>query len=112
MFLNLIVVFFFSFMVIFSMYLVSLFFSYKDFYFSKVSSYECGFDVVSCVHVGFNLVFFLIIFMFIVFELEVVIFVVLIYGDFFSLFSFFLFFFYIVFSFYMEWYFGKLVWFF
>nr|YP_010142651.1 NADH dehydrogenase subunit 3 [Onchocerca lupi]QQL03216.1 NADH dehydrogenase subunit 3 [Onchocerca lupi] len=111
MFFNFIVVFFFSFLVPFGMYLLSFFFSFKDFFVCKLSSYECGFDVSKKVHVGFSLVFFSIILLFVVFELEVLIFIILIQGDFYSIFSFFLFFFYVVFSFYMEWFFGKLVWF-
>nr|YP_004934855.1 NADH dehydrogenase subunit 3 [Onchocerca flexuosa]AEE11953.1 NADH dehydrogenase subunit 3 [Onchocerca flexuosa] len=111
MFLNFVVVFFFSFLVPFGMYVMSFFVSFKDFFDAKLSSYECGFDVVKKVHVGFSLVFFSIVLLFVVFELEVLIFIILIQGDFYSMLSFFLFFFYVVFSFYMEWYFGKLIWF-
>nr|YP_009249446.1 NADH dehydrogenase subunit 3 [Dirofilaria repens]AKU47227.1 NADH dehydrogenase subunit 3 [Dirofilaria repens]AOP18652.1 NADH dehydrogenase subunit 3 [Dirofilaria repens] len=110
MFLSFVFVFFFSFFVPFFMYLLSFFFSFKDFFVGKLSSYECGFDVCKKVHVGFNLVFFSIVLLFVVFELEVVIFIFLVYGDYYSMFSFFLFFSYVVFSFYMEWFFGKLVW--
>nr|YP_010938361.1 NADH dehydrogenase subunit 3 [Mansonella ozzardi]WLE64579.1 NADH dehydrogenase subunit 3 [Mansonella ozzardi]WLV27615.1 NADH dehydrogenase subunit 3 [Mansonella ozzardi] len=111
MFLNFIVIFFFSFLVPFFMFFFSLMISYRDFFDDKLGSYECGF-VVPSLMLGFNVVFFSIILMFIVFELEVVIFIMLIGSDFYSVLSFFFFFVYIVFSFYLEWYFGKLTWFF
>nr|BAV82667.1 NADH dehydrogenase subunit 3 [Brugia pahangi] len=110
LFLNLIVVFFFSFLVPFFMYFLSMVFSYKFIDFGKLSSYECGFDVFSGARDSFSVVFFSIVLIFVVFELEVIIFIILIQGDFYGIFSFFLFFFYVVFSFYMEWYFGKLLW--
>lgn len=94
------------------MYFVSFFFSYKDFFSGKISSYECGFDVVKKVHCSFNLVFFSIVIIFIVFELEVIIFVILVQSDMFRFFSFFLVFFYIIISLYIEWFYGKLIWFF
>lgn len=94
---------------IFIMYLFVCFFSFKDYYVDKLDSYECGFFVSGKFNFGFNLVFFSIVLIFVVFELEVIIFILLVQGDVYSVFSFFLFFLYVVISFYIEFYFGKLL---
>lgn len=109
---NFLILFALRFLVPFFMYFLSLLVSYKDYYFFKLRSYECGFDVSGSGGFSVNVVFFSIVLMFVIFELEVVIFFVLVQGDFYSVFSFFVFFSYVVLSYYMELYFGKLVWFF
>lgn len=48
--------------------------------------------------------------MFIIFDLEIVMFLGVLVSDVNSFISFFLLFFFIVFGFYMEWFYGKLVW--
>nr|YP_003734896.1 NADH dehydrogenase subunit 3 [Setaria digitata]ACZ44420.1 NADH dehydrogenase subunit 3 [Setaria digitata] len=94
MFLNFFIVFLFSLFISFGMYLMVFFFSYKDFFYGKVSSYEGGFDVVKKPHWGFSWVFFSIVVMFMVLELKVIIFIIWVQPDFFIVFClFFLFFF-------------------
>nr|WAP90829.1 NADH dehydrogenase subunit 3 [Neofoleyellides sp. XM-2022] len=109
-FYDFIFIFFFSFIII-GLYFISCFISFKDYYFLKISSYECGFDLLKKGYFSFNVVFFSVVLMFIIFELEVVIFVFLIGVDVYSFLVFYIFFLYVLLSFYMEWYLGKLIWF-
>nr|YP_010332255.1 NADH dehydrogenase subunit 3 [Tetrameres grusi]UNY39754.1 NADH dehydrogenase subunit 3 [Tetrameres grusi] len=103
-------VFFLSFLVLFFMFMFCFFISFKDFFYNKVSPYECGFVSFNSCCFSYNLVFFSIVVIFVVFELEIMIFVFLVFNDVYGLLVFFLFVFYVVVSFYAEWYFGKLLW--
>nr|YP_011001036.1 NADH dehydrogenase subunit 3 [Mastophorus muris]WPN85872.1 NADH dehydrogenase subunit 3 [Mastophorus muris] len=107
---NLVVVFMLAFAVLVGMYFISFLISFKSLFFEKISSYECGFDSSKMISLKYSITFFSIILVFIIFELEIIIFVVLTQSDMFTLFIFFVFFLYVVLTFYMEWYFGKLVW--
>lgn len=106
---NLVVVFILSFGVLAGMYLASFLVSFKRLVFEKITSYECGFDSIKFVSLKYRVTFFSIILIFIIFELEIVIFIILVQSDVFTLFVFFVFFIYVILTFYIEWYFGKLV---
>lgn len=76
----------------------------------KINAFESGFISVGKIQNSFSIHFFIIILMFIIFDLEVVIFLGVLVRDFFSFLRFFFIFFFIVGGFYIEWYYGKLVW--
>nr|UZP15733.1 NADH dehydrogenase subunit 3 [Contracaecum sp.] len=85
--------------------------SCKDFYKNKVSSFECGFVSVGKIQNSFSIHFFIMMLMFVIFDLEVVMFLGILVSDISSLISFLLLLFFILGGFYMEWWYGKLIWF-
>lgn len=91
-------------------YAASYFLSWKFLFFEKINSYECGFSSHEGVLSGFRLVFFSIVVIFIIFELEIFIFVIFVENNTYSLLIFVFIFIYVILSFYIEWYFGSLVW--
>lgn len=76
----------------------------------KVFSFERGFMRVGKVHSAFRVHFFLMILMFVVFDLEIVILLGLLVSDLSAVGVFFVIFFFVRGGFFMEWYYGKLVW--
>nr|WEM32175.1 NADH dehydrogenase subunit 3 [Anisakis simplex] len=102
--------------IIFTLLLLLLFYSgnfvlsCKDFYKNKISSFECGFDSVGKIQNSFSIHFFIMMLMFVIFDLEVVMFVGILISDISSLLSFLMLLFFILGGFYMEWWYGKLIW--
>uniref|UniRef100_A0A7I5U6C4 NADH-ubiquinone oxidoreductase chain 3 n=1 Tax=Strongyloides ratti TaxID=34506 RepID=A0A7I5U6C4_STRRB len=103
-------VLFFGFFFSFLFYFFNFFFGFNFFEFNKSSSFESGFLSVGKIQNSFSIHFFVIMLMFVIFDLEVVMFLGVLVSDLnsFLLFVFLLFFVFI--GFYMEWYYGKLVW--
>lgn len=103
-------------LVVFALFLVLLFYlgsfvlSNKDFYVFKLGCFESGFVSVGKVQNSFRIHFFVIILIFVIFDLEIVIFLGILVSDVFSLLSFFLLIFFILGGFYIEWWYGKLIW--
>nr|QPF22253.1 NADH dehydrogenase subunit 3 [Ophidascaris sp. CYZ-2020] len=91
-------------------YLGNFVLSCKDFYKNKISSFECGFVSVGKIQNSFSIHFFIMMLMFVIFDLEVVMFVGILVSDLSSLISFLILLFFIMGGFYMEWWYGKLVW--
>lgn len=83
------------------------FFSYDS---EKLRAFECGFSSIGKVQNSFRIHFFVIIIMFVVFDLEIVILLGVLVSDFGSFMSFIWVFVFILGGFYIEWWFGKLVW--
>nr|YP_009003409.1 NADH dehydrogenase subunit 3 [Toxascaris leonina]AGO85902.1 NADH dehydrogenase subunit 3 [Toxascaris leonina]QOS04443.1 NADH dehydrogenase subunit 3 [Toxascaris leonina]QST20098.1 NADH dehydrogenase subunit 3 [Toxascaris leonina] len=102
--------------VLFTIFLLIVFYlgnfvlSCKDFYKNKISSFECGFVSVGKIQSSFSIHFFIMMLMFVIFDLEVVMFVGILVSDLNSLVSFFMLLLFILGGFYMEWWYGKLVW--
>lgn len=78
--------------------------------FEKISSFERGFERIGKIHNSFRIHFFIIILIFVIFDLEVVILIGLIIRRFYSILVFFFILIFILGGFYIEWYFGKLIW--
>nr|YP_004123398.1 NADH dehydrogenase subunit 3 [Contracaecum rudolphii B Bullini et al., 1986]ACP30395.1 NADH dehydrogenase subunit 3 [Contracaecum rudolphii B Bullini et al., 1986] len=103
--------------VIFTLLLLVVFYSgnfllsCKDFYKNKVSSFECGFVSVGKIQNSFSIHFFIMMLMFVIFDLEIVMFLGILVSDSSSLVSFLLLLSFIFGGFYMEWWYGKLIWF-
>nr|YP_010938381.1 NADH dehydrogenase subunit 3 [Toxocara apodemi]WLE72140.1 NADH dehydrogenase subunit 3 [Toxocara apodemi] len=100
----------FTLLLLFVFYLGNFVLSCKDFYKNKISSFECGFVSVGKIHNSFSIHFFIMMLMFVIFDLEVVMFIGVLVSDISSLVSFLLLLFFIFGGFYMEWWYGKLVW--
>nr|BCD52148.1 NADH dehydrogenase subunit 3 [Strongyloides sp. EN-2020c] len=103
-------VFFFAFFFSLFFYFFSLFFSFINFYNSKSSSYESGFVSVGLIQNSFSIHFFVIMIMFVVFDLEVILFIGILISDLNSFICFLFLFVFLFLFFYMEWFYGKLVW--
>ena len=84
--------------------------SCKDFYKNKISSFECGFVRIGKIQNSFRIHFFIIILIFVIFDLEVVMFVGILVSDRSSLVRFLLLLVFIFGGFYIEWWYGKLIW--
>nr|AJF94000.1 NADH dehydrogenase subunit 3 [Halicephalobus gingivalis] len=106
----LIFVLFLALILVFVLYLVNFFLSLKLFDYTKNSSFESGFESIGKIHNSFSIHFFIIMLMFVIFDLEVVMLVGFLMGNFMFIINFFLILFFVLFGFYMEWYFGKLMW--
>nr|YP_009312524.1 NADH dehydrogenase subunit 3 [Phocanema bulbosa]AOV63275.1 NADH dehydrogenase subunit 3 [Phocanema bulbosa] len=91
-------------------YLGNFVLSCKDFYKNKISSFECGFVSVGKIQNSFSIHFFIMMLMFVIFDLEVVMFLGVLISDVSSLVSFLMLLFFILGGFYMEWWYGKLIW--
>lgn len=112
-------IFFETFLIIFFLLLFLIVctrvFGYKKFIFKEKNSiYECGFAVFGKVSGKFNVQFFFIALLFIIFDLEISFLypMILIFFDltFFEFFCFFIFLFFLFLGFFLEWYFGLLIW--
>nr|YP_009538631.1 NADH dehydrogenase subunit 3 [Steinernema abbasi]AYV63099.1 NADH dehydrogenase subunit 3 [Steinernema abbasi]QAA11075.1 NADH dehydrogenase subunit 3 [Steinernema carpocapsae]BAV78648.1 NADH dehydrogenase subunit 3 [Steinernema carpocapsae] len=103
-------VFFISIVFLFLFYFINFFLSNKLLEKNKVSSFESGFVSVGKVQNSFSIHFFVIMLMFVIFDLEVVMLIGLLVSDFNSFFSFIMLLFFVLGGFYMEWWYGKLIW--
>nr|YP_009113344.1 NADH dehydrogenase subunit 3 [Anisakis berlandi]YP_009355298.1 NADH dehydrogenase subunit 3 [Anisakis pegreffii]YP_537098.1 NADH dehydrogenase subunit 3 [Anisakis simplex]AAY43172.1 NADH dehydrogenase subunit 3 [Anisakis simplex]AES86027.1 NADH dehydrogenase subunit 3 [Anisakis berlandi]AES86039.1 NADH dehydrogenase subunit 3 [Anisakis simplex]AES86051.1 NADH dehydrogenase subunit 3 [Anisakis simplex]AES86063.1 NADH dehydrogenase subunit 3 [Anisakis simplex] len=106
----LVMVIIFTLLLLLLFYLGNFVLSCKDFYKNKISSFECGFDSVGKIQNSFSIHFFIMMLMFVIFDLEVVMFVGILISDISSLLSFLMLLFFILGGFYMEWWYGKLIW--
>nr|YP_008145662.1 NADH dehydrogenase subunit 3 [Ascaridia galli]AGI96015.1 NADH dehydrogenase subunit 3 [Ascaridia galli]WEB60578.1 NADH dehydrogenase subunit 3 [Ascaridia galli] len=91
-------------------YLLNFFLSVKDLSYCKVSTFESGFSSVGLIQSSFSIHFFVMMLMFVIFDLEVVMLLGVLVSDVSSFISFLLFMFFVFGGFYMEWWYGKLVW--
>nr|YP_009642626.1 NADH dehydrogenase subunit 3 [Heterakis dispar]QCI56232.1 NADH dehydrogenase subunit 3 [Heterakis dispar] len=91
-------------------YLLNFFLSTKDLSFCKVSTFESGFSSISLIQSSFSIHFFVMMLMFVIFDLEVVMLLGVVVSDISSIISFLMLMVFVVGGFYMEWWYGKLVW--
>nr|YP_009162009.1 NADH dehydrogenase subunit 3 [Litoditis aff. marina PmIII]AKS28859.1 NADH dehydrogenase subunit 3 [Litoditis aff. marina PmIII] len=91
-------------------YLLNFLLSIKDMSKNKLSSFESGFVSVGKIQNSFSIHFFIMMLMFVIFDLEIVMFLGILVSDMSSFISFILMFMFILGGFYMEWWYGKLVW--
>nr|YP_010618315.1 NADH dehydrogenase subunit 3 [Clavinema parasiluri]WAX01693.1 NADH dehydrogenase subunit 3 [Clavinema parasiluri] len=91
-------------------YLGCMILSFLDEEVDKVSPFECGFDGSGAVCVSYSIHFFIMMLMFIFFDLEVVMFLSVIVSSYSSMISYLVLLVFVVLGFYMEWWYGKLVW--
>nr|CAD88800.1 NADH dehydrogenase subunit 3 [Necator americanus] len=108
--LNLLLVVFFALFMLLLLYLLNFYLSVKLTWFSKISAFESGFLSVGKIQNSFSIHFFIMMLMSVTFDLEIVMFLGLLISDFSSFVSFIMLVFFIFGGFYMEWWFGKLVW--
>lgn len=106
----LVIVVIFTLLLLLIFYLGNFVLRCKDFYKDKISSFECGFSSVGKIQNSFSIHFFIIMLMFVIFDLEVVIFLGVLISDIRSLMSFLMLLFFILGGFYIEWWYGKLIW--
>nr|ACX85119.1 NADH dehydrogenase subunit 3 [Cooperia oncophora] len=92
------------------LYVLSFVISMKKSELLKVSTFESGFVSLSKVQNSFSIHFFVIMLMFVIFDLEIVMFLGLVLSDFSAFVGFFMLMFFIMMGFYMEWWYGKLIW--
>lgn len=76
----------------------------------KISAFERGFERIGKIHSSFRIHFFIIILIFVIFDLEVVILIGFLMSDLSFYLNFLLIIIFVIGGFYIEWYFGKLVW--
>uniref|UniRef100_UPI0030DE23A3 NADH dehydrogenase subunit 3 n=1 Tax=Porrocaecum reticulatum TaxID=2161849 RepID=UPI0030DE23A3 len=107
----LVMVILFTLVLLLVFYLGNFVLSCKDFYKNKISSFECGFVSVGKIQNSFSIHFFIMMLMFVIFDLEVVMFVGVLVSDLSSAVSFLFLLLFIFGGFYMEWWYGKLIWF-
>nr|YP_010878789.1 NADH dehydrogenase subunit 3 [Gnathostoma binucleatum]WHE41112.1 NADH dehydrogenase subunit 3 [Gnathostoma binucleatum] len=106
----LLVVFFVTFFLLVLFYLGNFVLSIKDYGLDKVTSFECGFVGLGMIQNTFSIHFFIMMLMFVIFDLEVVMFLGLLIADLSSVMLFIMLIVFVVGGFYMEWFYGKLVW--
>nr|YP_009391039.1 NADH dehydrogenase subunit 3 [Caenorhabditis virilis]ARV88304.1 NADH dehydrogenase subunit 3 [Caenorhabditis virilis] len=100
----------FTLILLIAFYLINFLLSIKDMSVNKLSAFECGFVSVGKIQNSFSIHFFIMMLMFVIFDLEIVMFLGILVSDMNSLISFILMILFIVGGFYMEWWYGKLVW--
>nr|QNJ60266.1 NADH dehydrogenase subunit 3 [Phasmarhabditis hermaphrodita]QNJ60268.1 NADH dehydrogenase subunit 3 [Phasmarhabditis hermaphrodita]QNJ60270.1 NADH dehydrogenase subunit 3 [Phasmarhabditis hermaphrodita]QNJ60272.1 NADH dehydrogenase subunit 3 [Phasmarhabditis hermaphrodita]QNJ60274.1 NADH dehydrogenase subunit 3 [Phasmarhabditis hermaphrodita] len=108
--LTLLMVLVFTLILLFVFYLVNFLMSIKDLNKNKISAFECGFVSVGKIQNSFSIHFFIMMLMFVIFDLEIVMFLGVLVSDMSSFISFLLMFLFIFVGFYMEWWYGKLIW--
>nr|YP_002725712.1 NADH dehydrogenase subunit 3 [Ancylostoma caninum]ACL50538.1 NADH dehydrogenase subunit 3 [Ancylostoma caninum]QTJ30046.1 NADH dehydrogenase subunit 3 [Ancylostoma caninum]BAV82601.1 NADH dehydrogenase subunit 3 [Ancylostoma caninum] len=108
--LNLLLVIFFALFLLLVLYLVNFFLSIKKNDLLKVNAFESGFISIGKIQNSFSIHFFIMMLMFVIFDLEIVMFLGLLISDFASFVSFLMLIIFIFGGFYMEWWYGKLVW--
>lgn len=106
----LIIVFSFTLILLVVFYLINFLLSIKDFNKNKSGAFESGFVRVGIIQNSFRIHFFIIILMFVIFDLEIVIFLGILISDFNSFFRFLIIMVFIFGGFYIEWWYGKLIW--
>nr|YP_009091998.1 NADH dehydrogenase subunit 3 [Uncinaria sanguinis]AHI51918.1 NADH dehydrogenase subunit 3 [Uncinaria sanguinis] len=107
---SLILVIFFTLFLLFVLYLLNFFLSFKSLSLLKVNAFESGFVSVGKIQNSFSIHFFIMMLMFVVFDLEIVMFLGLMISDTTSFISFLILMLFILGGFYMEWWYGKLIW--
>lgn len=111
---NLLVAFFWSFILSILLYFIVILLTYKQYNIEKVSAYECGFHPFEDTRQKFNIKFYLVSILFIIFDLEIVfLFPWAIFLKFMSNFGFFTMFIFLIiltFGFIYEWEKGALDW--
>nr|ARV88280.1 NADH dehydrogenase subunit 3 [Caenorhabditis sp.] len=91
-------------------YIINFLLSIKSMSINKISSFESGFLSVGKIQSSFSIHFFIMMLMFVIFDLEIVMFLGILVSDMSSLVSFLMMFLFIFGGFYMEWWYGKLIW--
>lgn len=104
------IVFGFTIILLVVFYLINFLLRIKDFNKRKIDSFECGFIRVGIIQNSFRIHFFIIILIFVIFDLEIVIFLGILVSDRRSFFRFLIIMAFIIGGFYIEWWYGKLVW--
>ena len=107
---NLLFVVLFSLFLLLILYVLNFAISVKKSDLLKINAFESGFISVGKIQNSFSIHFFIIMLMFVIFDLEIVMFLGLIISDVSSFVSFFLLILFIFGGFYMEWWYGKLIW--
>lgn len=100
----------FTLILLIAFYLINFLLSIKDLRKNKISAFERGFVSVGKIQNSFRIHFFIIILIFVIFDLEIVIFLGILVSDIRSFISFLLIFTFILGGFYIEWWYGKLIW--
>nr|YP_009383840.1 NADH dehydrogenase subunit 3 [Cylicostephanus minutus]ARS44141.1 NADH dehydrogenase subunit 3 [Cylicostephanus minutus]QZH43800.1 NADH dehydrogenase subunit 3 [Cylicostephanus minutus]QZH43812.1 NADH dehydrogenase subunit 3 [Cylicostephanus minutus] len=108
--LNLLFVALFAIFLLLALYVFNFIMSVKKNDLLKVGAFESGFVSVGKIQNSFSIHFFVMMLMFVIFDLEIVMFLGLLISDMSSLVSFFMLMLFIFGGFYMEWWYGKLVW--
>nr|UDL72549.1 NADH dehydrogenase subunit 3 [Oesophagostomoides stirtoni] len=104
------------FVVLFTLFLIVLLYglnfimSIKEGDLLKVGAFESGFNSIGKIQNSFSIHFFIMMLMFVIFDLEIVMFLGLLVSDISSVVSFLLLMLFIFGGFYMEWWYGKLIW--
>nr|YP_009024232.1 NADH dehydrogenase subunit 3 [Oesophagostomum columbianum]AGL61174.1 NADH dehydrogenase subunit 3 [Oesophagostomum columbianum] len=107
---NLLFVVLFTLILLFLLYGLSFMMSIKKVNVLKVCAFESGFMSIGKIQNSFSIHFFVMMLMFVVFDLEIVMFLGLLISDFSSFMSFLMLILFIFGGFYMEWWYGKLIW--
>lgn len=97
-------------LLIFLLYIMCFLIRLKESGLNKINSFESGFLGLVKVQNSFRIHFFVLMLMFVIFDLEIVIFLGLLVVDVSSMVSFFLLLLFVFVGFYMEWFYGKLIW--
>nr|AJW75168.1 NADH dehydrogenase subunit 3 [Oscheius chongmingensis] len=100
----------FTLILLVAFYLINFILSIKDLSKNKISAFESGFVSVGKIQNSFSIHFFIMMLMFVIFDLEIVMFLGILVSDMSSFISFLMMFIFILGGFYMEWWYGKLVW--
>lgn len=103
-------VFSFTVILLIVFYLLNFFLSIKDLRKNKIGAFERGFVRVGLIQNSFRIHFFIMILIFVIFDLEIIMFLGILVSDFNSFFSFILVIIFILGGFYIEWWYGKLIW--
>nr|YP_010981598.1 NADH dehydrogenase subunit 3 [Kalicephalus indicus]UAV84948.1 NADH dehydrogenase subunit 3 [Kalicephalus indicus] len=108
--LSLLMVVFFALVLLLVLYLGNFFLSIKKIDLLKIGAFESGFLSIGKIQNSFSIHFFIMMLMFVIFDLEVVMFLGLLISDIGSFISFVFLMLFILGGFYMEWWYGKLIW--
>nr|AGV02084.1 NADH dehydrogenase subunits 3 [Bunostomum trigonocephalum] len=108
--LSLFLVMFIALFLLLLLYFFNFFLSVKDIMLLKVSAFESGFLGIGKIQNSFSIHFFIMMLMFVIFDLEIVMFLGLLISDISSFISFLILMLFIFGGFYMEWWYGKLIW--
>nr|YP_010519778.1 NADH dehydrogenase subunit 3 [Cloacina communis]UXP34555.1 NADH dehydrogenase subunit 3 [Cloacina communis] len=107
---NLLFVVLFALFLLLMLYVLNFAMSVKKMDLLKVGAFESGFLSVGKIQNSFSIHFFIMMLMFVIFDLEIVMFLGLLISDVSSMVSFLMLMLFIFGGFYMEWWYGKLIW--
>nr|YP_010519766.1 NADH dehydrogenase subunit 3 [Macroponema beveridgei]UXP34543.1 NADH dehydrogenase subunit 3 [Macroponema beveridgei] len=107
---NLLFVVLFALFLLLMLYVLNFALSVKKTDLLKVNAFESGFLSVGKIQNSFSIHFFIMMLMFVIFDLEIVMFLGLLISDISSVVSFLMLMLFIFGGFYMEWWYGKLIW--